>query len=138
MEGGGRAGSSIIPECRRPIGRCSGLRNTNPGKKTRATFYVFYGLSFQAVGKPSPSDAGGEQMADTVFSTAFCTDTTSDRSMRGGGAWKSVAAARGHQAVSLLLTTVPLAERMLLYNLAMAALVMLPDKGILSFLRHNS
>jgi hypothetical protein len=37
-----------------------------------------------------------------------------------------------------LLTTVPLAERMLLYNLAIAAWVMLPDKGILSFLRHTS
>jgi hypothetical protein len=76
-------------------------------------------------------------MADTVFSAAFCTDTTPDRSIRGSGTWKGVAASRGHQAVSLLLTTVPLAERMLLYNLAMAAWVMLPDKGILNFLRHT-
>jgi hypothetical protein len=37
-------------------------------------------------------------------------------------------AERGEQAVGLLLSTMPLAERMLLYNLAMAALVMLPFK----------
>lgn len=61
----------------------------------------------------------------------FCTAVTASRS----GAWKSVAATRGQQAVGLLLTTVPLAERMLLYNVAMIALVMLPDKGILGFLR---
>ena len=77
-------------------------------------------------------------MADTVFDTAFCSDTTSETSIRGSRAWKSTAATRGQQAVSLLLTTVPLAERMLLYNLAMVAVVMLPDKGILSFLRHTS
>lgn len=77
-------------------------------------------------------------MADTVFATAFCSDTTSEMSGRGRGAWKSMAVTRGQQAVSLLLTTVPLAERMLLYNLATVALVMLPDKGILSFLQHTS
>jgi hypothetical protein len=77
-------------------------------------------------------------MADTAFDTAFCSDTVSETSLRGRGAWRSMAATRGQQAVSLLLTTVPLAERMLLYNLAVVALVMLPDRGILSFLRHTS
>jgi hypothetical protein len=77
-------------------------------------------------------------MADTAFATAFCSDTVSEMSLRERGAWRSLAATRGQQAVSLLLTTVPLAERMLLYNLAMVALVMLPDRGILSFLRHTS
>jgi hypothetical protein len=48
--------------------------------------------------------------------------------------WK----ARGHQAFSLLLATVPIAERMLLYNLATAALIWLPDQGILGFLRPPS
>jgi hypothetical protein len=42
-------------------------------------------------------------------------------------------AARGQQLVSLLLTTVPLAERMLIYNLAIAAWVMIPERGVLSF-----
>ena len=37
-------------------------------------------------------------------------------------------AERGEQVVGLLLSTMPLAERMLLYNLAMAAWVMLPGK----------
>ena len=46
--------------------------------------------------------------------------------------------ARGQQLAGFLLSTVPLAERMLLYNLAMVAVVMLPDRGILSFLRHTS
>ncbi len=77
-------------------------------------------------------------MADTVVATAVCSDTPSEMSGRGRGAWKSMAATRGQQAVTLLLTTVPLAERMLLYNLAMVALVMLPDKGILRFLQHTS
>jgi hypothetical protein len=41
------------------------------------------------------------------------------------GVGKSVAAARGHQVLSLLLTTIPLAERMLLYNFAVTALLFL-------------
>jgi hypothetical protein len=46
--------------------------------------------------------------------------------------------ARGQQLAGMLLSTVPLAERMLLYNLAMAAWVMLPDRGILlSLIRHT-
>jgi hypothetical protein len=39
--------------------------------------------------------------------------------------------ARGQQVASLLLSTVPLAERMLLYNLALAAWIMLPQRGLL-------
>lgn len=37
-------------------------------------------------------------------------------------------AQRGQQVVGMLLSTMPLAERMLLYNLAMAAMVTLPGK----------
>jgi hypothetical protein len=48
--------------------------------------------------------------------------------------WK----ARGQQAFSLLLATVPIAERMLLYHLATAALIWIPDQGILGFLRPPS
>jgi hypothetical protein len=44
---------------------------------------------------------------------------------------------RGQQIVGLLLSTMPLAERMLLYNLAMVALVMLPDRGVLASIRQN-
>lgn len=40
-------------------------------------------------------------------------------------------AARGQQVVSLLLTTIPLAERMLLYHMAMTACIMLPERGLL-------
>lgn len=48
--------------------------------------------------------------------------------LRGdGGAWKSFAAARGQQVVALLLTYIPLAERMLLYHMAMTAWIMLPS-----------
>jgi hypothetical protein len=36
--------------------------------------------------------------------------------------------ARGQQVVGLLLSTVPLAERMLLYNVALAAWIMLPER----------
>jgi hypothetical protein len=36
--------------------------------------------------------------------------------------------ARGQQVVGLLLSTVPLAERMLLYNVALAAWIMLPQR----------
>jgi hypothetical protein len=38
--------------------------------------------------------------------------------------------ARGEQVVGWLLSTIPLAERMLLYNVAMTAWVMLPDRGL--------
>jgi hypothetical protein len=40
---------------------------------------------------------------------------------------RALAVANGQQVVSLLLCTLPLAERMLLYNVAMTALVMLPS-----------
>jgi hypothetical protein len=36
--------------------------------------------------------------------------------------------ARGQQLAGLLLSTMPLAERMLLYNLAVAAWIMLPQR----------
>ncbi len=39
--------------------------------------------------------------------------------------------ARGQQVVGLLLATVPLAERMLLYNVALTAWIMLPERGLL-------
>jgi len=39
--------------------------------------------------------------------------------------------ARGQQVMSLLLSTVPLAERMLLYQVAMTAWIMLPQRGLL-------
>lgn len=39
--------------------------------------------------------------------------------------------ARGQQVVALLLSTVPLAERMLLYNVVLAAWIMLPERGLL-------
>jgi hypothetical protein len=45
-------------------------------------------------------------------------------------------AQRGEQVVGILLSTMPLAERMLFYNLAMTAMVMLPGKTRLS-LREN-
>ena len=41
------------------------------------------------------------------------------------GIGKSIAATRGQQVVGLLLTTIPLAERMLLYNFAVTALLFL-------------
>ena len=40
------------------------------------------------------------------------------------GIGKSIAATRGQQVVGLLLTTIPLAERMLLYNFAVTALLL--------------
>jgi hypothetical protein len=49
----------------------------------------------------------------------------------GTRAWKNLAAARGQQLVGLLLTTIPLAERMLLYHVAMTAWIMLPERGLL-------
>jgi hypothetical protein len=39
--------------------------------------------------------------------------------------------ARGQQIVGLLLSTVPLAERMLLYNVALTAWIMLPERTLL-------
>jgi hypothetical protein len=39
--------------------------------------------------------------------------------------------ARGQQIVGLLLSTVPLAERMLLYNVVLAAWLMLPQRALL-------
>jgi len=39
--------------------------------------------------------------------------------------------ARGQQVIGLLLSTVPLAERMLLYQVAMTAWIMLPERGLL-------
>lgn len=38
--------------------------------------------------------------------------------------------ARGQQVVGLLLSTVPLAERMLLYNVLLAAWLMLPERTL--------
>jgi hypothetical protein len=38
--------------------------------------------------------------------------------------------ARGQQVIGLLLSTVPLAERMLLYNVALTAWIMLPQRGL--------
>jgi hypothetical protein len=49
----------------------------------------------------------------------------------GSQAWKSLAAARGQQVVGLLLTAIPLAERMLLYHVAMTAWIMLLERGLL-------
>jgi hypothetical protein len=39
--------------------------------------------------------------------------------------------ARGQQVIGLLLSTVPLAERMLLYNVALTAWIMLPQRCLL-------
>jgi hypothetical protein len=39
--------------------------------------------------------------------------------------------ARGQQVVGLLLSTVPLAERMLLYNVALIAWILLPERDAL-------
>jgi hypothetical protein len=39
--------------------------------------------------------------------------------------------ARGQQVAALLLSTVPLAERMLIYNVALTAWIMLPQRGLL-------
>ena len=43
--------------------------------------------------------------------------------------------ARGQQVVGLLLSTVPLAERMLLYNVALTAWIMLPQRALLALSR---
>jgi hypothetical protein len=39
--------------------------------------------------------------------------------------------ARGQQIAGLLLSTMPLAERMLLYNMVLAAWLMLPERTVL-------
>ena len=46
------------------------------------------------------------------------------------GVGKSIAAVRGQQAVGLLLATIPVAERMLLYHVAMTAWLMLPERSL--------
>jgi hypothetical protein len=48
------------------------------------------------------------------------------------GIFKTIATVRGHQVVGLLLTTIPVAERMLLYQFATAAWLMLPHRGLLA------
>ena len=48
------------------------------------------------------------------------------------GVGKSIAATRGQQVVGILLTTIPLAERMLLYQFAMTAWLLLPNRGLLA------
>jgi hypothetical protein len=48
------------------------------------------------------------------------------------GIFKTIATVRGHQVVGLLLTTIPVAERMLLYQFATAAWLMLPNRGLLA------
>ena len=51
-------------------------------------------------------------------------------------AFRTVATAvRGEQVVGMLLSTVPLAERMLLYHAAMTAWAMVPERGLLERLR---
>ncbi len=46
-------------------------------------------------------------------------------------AFRSVATSvRGEQVVGMLLSTVPLAERMLLYHVAMTAWAMVPERGM--------
>ena len=42
---------------------------------------------------------------------------------------ETVVATRSQQVIGLLLNTIPLAERMLLYNLALAAWVMVPNRA---------
>jgi hypothetical protein len=48
------------------------------------------------------------------------------------GIFKTTATVRGHQVVGLLLTTIPVAERMLLYQFAMTAWLLLPNRGLLA------
>jgi hypothetical protein len=79
-----------------PRPECADERNTDFSKKTRKTFRKFCGLSHQA-----PRE--GKDMAGN--------------SLRSG-TWKTV--------MSVLLTSIPLAERMLLYHLAMTAWILLP------------
>jgi hypothetical protein len=75
---------------------CADERNTDSLKKTRETFLESFGLSHQA-----PRE--GKEMAGNALRS---------------GAWKTVTA--------VLLTSIPLAERMLLYHLAMTACILLP------------
>jgi hypothetical protein len=63
--------------------------------------------------------------------TQMSTSALVGMARRGGGpAWKSLAATRGQQVLSLLLTSIPLAERMLLYHVALTACIMLPERGL--------
>jgi hypothetical protein len=48
------------------------------------------------------------------------------------GIFKTIATVRGHQVVGLLLATIPVAERMLLYQFAMTAWLLLPNRGLLA------
>jgi hypothetical protein len=75
---------------------CADECNTDDSKKTRATFPEFFGLNHQA-----PRE--GKEMAGN--------------SLRSG-TWKTV--------LAVLLTSIPLAERMLLYHLATTAWILLP------------
>jgi hypothetical protein len=75
---------------------CADERNTDSSKKTRTTFTESFGLSDQA-----PRE--GKEMAGNALRS---------------GTWKTV--------MAVLLTSIPLAERMLLYHLAMTALILLP------------
>jgi hypothetical protein len=75
---------------------CADERNTDDSKKTRATFPESFGLSHQA-----PKE--GKEMAGNALRS---------------GTWKTV--------MAVLLTSIPLAERMLLYHLATTAWILLP------------
>jgi len=75
---------------------CADERNTDSSKKTRKTFRAFSGLIQQAARE------GNDMAIDSMRS----------------GTWETV--------MSVLLTSIPLAERMLLYHLAMTALILLP------------
>jgi hypothetical protein len=75
---------------------CADERNTDSSKKTRKTFRKSCGLSHQA-----PRE--GKEMAGNALQS---------------GKWKTV--------MAVLLTSIPLAERMLLYHLAMTAWILLP------------
>jgi hypothetical protein len=88
----------IIPECRGSLLGGAGRRNTNPGKKTRKTFSDNSRLSQQ-------EQRGGRSMMNRDF-----------------------ALVRGQQMLAFLLAAIPLAERMLLYNVVIAACLMLPGR----------
>jgi hypothetical protein len=75
---------------------CADERNTDSLKKTRTTLTESFGLSCQA-----PREE--KEMAANALRS---------------GTWKTV--------IAVLLTSIPLAERMLLYHLAMTALILLP------------
>jgi hypothetical protein len=97
------------------LAACADERNTDREKKTRTTFRVSFGLTYQA-------DAEGHKMSSSALvGMALRVESAT---------WKRLAAARGQQVVALLLTSIPLAERMLLYHVAMTAWVMLPERGL--------